>query len=86
MTTEYAAIIIVAAILITIIVVVLLWRGMEVARTSINADKDQGYVKLAEDAVAFQRRATDAQEKTREAIDDIRTRLTSLEKMLKEVN
>jgi hypothetical protein len=86
MTTEYAVIIIVAAILITIVVVVLLWRGMEVARTSINADKDQGYVRLAEDAVAFQRRATEAQEKMRAAVDEIRDRLTSLEKMLKEVS
>jgi hypothetical protein len=73
-------------ILATIIIVVLLWRGMEVARTQITADKDKGYVRLAEDSVAFQRRSTDAQEKTREAIEDIRARLTSLEKMLKEVS
>jgi hypothetical protein len=66
--------------------VVVLWRGMEVARTQITADKDHSYVRLAEDSVAFQRRSTESQEKIREALEEIRGRLTSLEKMLKEVN
>jgi hypothetical protein len=71
--------------LITVVVVVVLWRGMEVARTQIAADKDKAYLKLAEEAVDFQRNASDEQLKIREALDEIRTRLASVEKLLREV-
>jgi len=72
-------------VLITIVAVVVLWRGMEVARTQIAADKDKAYLKLAAEATEFQRNMTDEQVKIREALDDIRNRLTAVETMLREV-
>jgi hypothetical protein len=71
--------------LITIVVVVVLWRGMEVARTQISAEKENRYAKLAEEAVEFQRRAAAEIETTRRGIDEIRERLTAVEKLLREV-
>jgi hypothetical protein len=72
-------------VLITIITVVVLWRGMEVARTQIGADKDKAYLKLAEEATIFQRQVADEQTKSRTAIEDIQQRLTAIEKLLREV-
>lgn len=71
--------------LITIVVVVVLWRGMEVARTQISAEKQMQYAKLAEEAVEFQRRAADDLEKTRQGVDEIRQRLVAVEKLLRDV-
>ena len=87
MTMEFAGMIMGAFVLglITVVVVVVLWRGMEVARTQIAADKDKAYLKLAEEATTFQRSVADEQTKTREALDDIRDRLTAVEKLLREV-
>ncbi len=87
MSIEYAGMILGAFVLtlITAVVVVVLWRGMEVARTQIAADKDKAYLKLAEEAVDFQRNASDEQTKIRTALDDIRERLTAVEKLLREV-
>jgi uncharacterized membrane protein YhiD involved in acid resistance len=71
--------------LITVVVVVVLWRGMEVARTQIAADKDKAYLRLAEEATEFQRRVAEEQKKSSTSIEDIQQRLASIEKMLKEV-
>ena len=71
--------------LITIVVVVVLWRGLEVARALVSASKDKAYLKLAEEASAFQSSAANEQVKTREALDDIRQRLAAIEKLLREV-
>lgn len=87
MSIEYAGMIMGAFVLalITVVVVVVLWRGMEVARTQIAADKDKAYLRLAEEAVDFQRNVSDEQTKIRAALDEIRDRLTSVEKLLREV-
>lgn len=87
MSKEYAGMLMGAFVLalITIVVVVVLWRGMEFARTKLAADKDQAYLRLAEEATAFQRSVAEEQVKTRESVDEIRDRLTSIEKLLREV-
>jgi hypothetical protein len=87
MSMEYAGMLMGAFVLalITVVVVVVLWRGMEVARTQIAADKDKAYLKLAEEATSLQRSVADEQVKVREALDDIRARLASVEKLLREV-
>jgi hypothetical protein len=71
--------------LVTIIAVVVLWRGMEVARTQLGADKQADYRQLAETCAAFQEQANAEQAKTRKTVEEIRDRLTSVEKLLREV-
>jgi len=71
--------------LITIVVVVVLWRGMEVARTQMKSDKDADFRKLAETAASSQQEAASEQKKIRATLDEIRDRLTAVEKLLREV-
>jgi hypothetical protein len=82
METSILALIIVA---VTVIVVVILWQGMSVAKTQIHGDKIDQYQKLAEQSVESGQKSADAQLKTAEALEDIRTRLTAIEKVLREV-
>ncbi len=72
-------------LLITIIAVVVLWRGMEVARTQLGADRQADYKKLAEASTAFQEQAGAEQTKIRKAVEEIRDRLGAVEKLLREV-
>jgi hypothetical protein len=87
MTIEYAGLIMGAfvAVLITIVVVVILWRGMEVARTQMTSSKDADFRKLAEAAASAQQEIVAEQKKTRMTLDEIRDRLTAVEKLLREV-
>jgi hypothetical protein len=82
MDTNIIMLIIVA---VTIVIVVVLWQGMSVAKTQMFADQKTEYHKLAEQAAAAEQKSADAQQKTAEALEDIRTRLASIEKLLREV-
>ena len=70
---------------VTIVVVVVLWQGMSVAKTEIGGKQTTQYEKLAEEATESSKKSAEAQQKTVEALEDIRTRLTAIEKMLREV-
>jgi hypothetical protein len=87
MTIEYAGILMGAFVLtlITIVIVVVLWRGMEVARTQMSSSKDADYKKLAEAAVSVEETIVAEQKATRAALEEIRTRLTAVEKLLRDV-
>lgn len=87
MTIEYAGILMGAFVmaLITIVIVVVLWRGMEVARTQVASSKDADYKKLAEAAVLVEETLAAEQKATRAALEEIRTRLTAVEKLLRDV-
>jgi hypothetical protein len=70
---------------VTVVVVVVLWQGMSVAKTEIGGKQTAKYEKLAEEATESSQKSAIAQEKTAEALEDIRTRLTAIEKLLREV-
>jgi hypothetical protein len=70
---------------VTVVVVVVLWQGMSVAKTEIGGKQTTQYEKLAEQAVTAEQKSADAQQKTAEALEDMRTRLASIEKMLRDV-
>ena len=82
MNTQVTMLIIVA---VTVVIVVVLWQGMSVAKTQMSADQRDHYSKLAEQAAAAEQKSADAQQKTAEALEDIRARLTAIEKLLSEV-
>lgn len=82
MNTEVIITIIIA---VAVIVVVILWQGMNVARTQMASDQMEQYRKLAEQATSAEQKAADAQQKTAEALEDMRARLTAIEKLLRDV-
>ncbi len=82
METSILALIIVA---VTVVVVVVLWQGMSVAKTEIGGKQTNQYERLAEQSVSSEQKSADAQQKMAEALEDIRSRLTAIEKLLREV-
>ena len=82
MSTEVMIVIIVA---ITVVVVVVLWQGMSVAKTEIGGKQTTQYEKLAEQAVNAEQKSADAQQKTAEVLEDMRSRLAAIEKLLSDV-
>jgi hypothetical protein len=78
-------IIIVLIVAITVVVVVVLWQGMSVAKTEIGGKQTTHYEKLAEQAVTAEQKSAEAQQKTAEALEDMRARLTAIEKLLRDV-
>jgi hypothetical protein len=70
---------------VTVVVVVVLWQGMSVAKTEIGGKQTTQYEKLAEQAVTAEQKSADAQQKTAEALEDMRARLASIEKLLRDV-
>jgi hypothetical protein len=87
MSIEFAGILMGAFVLtlITIVIVVVLWRGMEVARTQMTSGKDADFRKLAESTVASQQEMASEQKKMRATLEEIRDRMTAVEKLLREV-
>jgi hypothetical protein len=85
MTEQWMLMAAFGATLVTIIAVVVLWRGMEVARTSLEADKNVEYKKIAEASLAAQETLAAEQKSVRAVLEDIRARLTAVEKLLREV-
>jgi len=82
MSTEVIIAIIVA---VTIIFVVILWKGMSVAQTQMTVDQLYQYRKLAEQVAEAEQKSVDAQQKTAETLEDMRSRLTAIEKLLRDV-
>lgn len=70
---------------VTIVLVVILWQGMNVAKTQISAEQLDKYRKLAEQATEAEQKAAQEQHKISEALEDMRARLTAIEKLLREV-
>jgi hypothetical protein len=82
MSTEVIIAIIVA---VTVIFVVILWQGMSIAKTDNALNQTEQYRKLAEQAASVEQKTADEQQRIAEALDDMRTRLTAIEKLLRDV-
>jgi F0F1-type ATP synthase membrane subunit b/b' len=70
---------------VVVVLVVVLWQGMSVAKTEIGSNQYTKYEKLAEQATAAEQKSAEAQQKTAEALEDMRTRLAAIEKLLRDV-
>jgi sensor domain CHASE-containing protein len=70
---------------VVVIVVVVLWQGMSVAKTEIGGKQTTQYEKLSEQAITAEQKSADAQQRTAEALEDMRARLTAIEKLLRDV-
>jgi predicted transcriptional regulator len=67
----------------TVVAVVVIWQGLKTARAKTQSTaeiaRDEAYRKLAEEAVSVQRKMADD-------LSDLRARIISMEKMLREVD
>lgn len=74
---------------ITIVIVVVAWQILGIGKAATVADKelarDTAYRTLAEEATAAQRALADEQRKIAREMAEIRERMISVERMLKEV-
>jgi hypothetical protein len=80
-----AQITIVIIVAVTVVLVVIFWQGMSVAKTEIGGKQTTQYEKLSEQAVTAEQKSADAQQRTAEALEDMRARLTAIEKLLRDV-
>jgi uncharacterized membrane protein len=71
------------------IAIVIIWQGISVERTKITAEselaRDDAYRTLARDATAAQQAIADEQHKIARDLADLRERMVSVEKMMREV-
>jgi hypothetical protein len=72
-------------ILLSIIIVVLIWQGLATYRAKANILREETYRKLAEKVAATEEKSIETQQKTVEVLDEVRTRLVSIEKMLRDI-
>lgn len=71
--------------LITIGVLVVVWQGFVTYRAKANIARETAYQKLSERAIEAEQKSADQQQKIAESLDDIQSRLASIEKMLRDV-
>ncbi len=74
-----------AMVLATIIAVVILRGGLLVGRAAVQSEKAEAYQRLAEEAVALQRRLAASEEATAAALAALRERMAAVEKLMREV-
>jgi hypothetical protein len=76
-------------ILVGAVILVGMWQGMKVSQADHIARetvaRDEAYRKLAEDLAESQRKAAEDQQRIAESLAEVRTKVGSIEKMLREV-
>jgi hypothetical protein len=87
MTTEILSMFypLILFVLITAIIVVVIWQGASIAKARMSVAREEAYRKLSEQAAGAEQISAEAQQKTAEALEDIRTRLAAIEKLLRDV-
>jgi uncharacterized membrane protein len=74
---------------VAVIIVVVLWQIFSVARTKVTAEtelaRDDAYRTLAREATAAQQAIAEEQRKIARDLTDLRDRMISVEKMMREV-
>lgn len=73
------------AILFLALIVVVIVSLIKVGQTKIKSEKEAVYQKLASDAIEAQKETARLNEKLVDEMTEIKNRLTSIEKILKEV-
>ena len=68
-----------------IIVVVLLIQGFGAYRAKMSLVREEAYRKMAEEALATNRKLAEDQHKIAAVLEDMQTRLAAIEKILREV-
>jgi PHD/YefM family antitoxin component YafN of YafNO toxin-antitoxin module len=72
-------------VLVTVIIVVVLVQLFGTYKAKANIMREEAYRKLSEQATAAEQKAVEEQKKIADALEDMRARLTAIEKMLRDV-
>ena len=70
--------------LITVLIVVVLWQWFATRRARASVVREEAYRKLAEQSSAAQQSTAEAQQKISEDLGELRTRVSAIEKLLRE--
>jgi hypothetical protein len=65
--------------------VVVVWQWFATRRARASVAREEAYRKLAEQAIAVQQRTAEEQQKISEDLGELRTRVSAIEKLLREV-
>ena len=71
--------------LITILIVVVVWQGFATWRARASVAREEAYRKLAEKSTVAQQRTAEEQQKISEDLGDLRARVATTEKLLRDV-
>ena len=72
-------------VLITVVIVVVIWQSFVTKRARMSVEREEAYRKLAEQATAVQQKTAMAEEKITEGVEELRTRVATIEKLLRDV-
>ena len=73
-------------VMITVVIVVVIWQSFVTKRARMSVEREEAYRKLAEHANGAMQKTAEVQQKIAEGVDELRTRVAEIEKMLREVN
>lgn len=71
--------------LITVLIVVVVWQGFATWRARASVAREEAYRKLAEQSAAAQQRTAEEEQKISEDLGDLRARVATIEKLLRDV-
>jgi ABC-type siderophore export system fused ATPase/permease subunit len=72
-------------LLITILIIMIVVVRGETKKAMISGEREEEYLKLAEQAIDSQKKSATEQRRTAEELEDIRNRVANIEKILREV-
>jgi hypothetical protein len=72
--------------LATIIIVIVVWQSFETKRARMSIEREEAYRQLAEQATDAQNKMALEEQKISEGVDELRTRVAAIEKILREVD
>lgn len=71
--------------LVTVVIVVAIWQSFATRRAKMSVEREEAYRKLAEQAMDSQQKTALESQKIAEGIEELRTRVAAIEKILREV-
>lgn len=80
-----AGIAIASILMVTAVITVVVWQIFGTWRARMVVSREEAYRKLAEEATALQRRIAENQHRIAEELADLRTRMTAVERLPREV-
>ena len=72
-------------VLITVVIVVVVWQSFLTRRARMSIEREAAYQTLAEQAAASQQKTATETQKIAEGVEELRTRIAAIEKILREV-
>jgi Tfp pilus assembly protein PilO len=75
----------ISSALVVIVIVVVIIQGFGAYRAKMSLVREEAYRKLAEQALTTSQKAADEEQKIAAALDEMRSRLAAIEKILREV-